>query len=52
MTVYFLVEELGKFRFQMADVSFGRQEGCPGETYPESDSPSLFSKSPMDIGDL
>jgi hypothetical protein len=52
LTVYFLVEELGKLHFQMADVSFSRQDGCPGEAYPKSDSPSLFSKSPEDTGDL
>jgi len=52
LTVYFLVEELERFRFQMTDVSFSRQEGCPGEAYPQSESPSLFGTSPNDAGVL
>jgi hypothetical protein len=42
LTVYFLVQEEKDHKFTMIDVSFTRQEGCPGKTEVKSDSPSLF----------
>ena len=45
MHVYFVVEALGEYRFKMAEVSFDRQPGCPGESYASYDNPpSLFKK--------
>jgi hypothetical protein len=42
LTVYFVVQEERKNSFKMLDISFTRQDGCPGETYAKPDSPSLF----------
>ncbi len=45
LIVYFLVENQGEFDFKLTDVSFGRQSGCPGESYATYDNmPSLFKK--------
>ena len=40
--IYFLVHELRKYEYEMVDVSDHRQSGCPGESYPVSERPSLF----------
>ncbi len=48
LDVYFLVEDQGGYRYKMSEISFNRQEGCPGEaqateaTY--DNLPSLFPK--------
>jgi hypothetical protein len=42
LSVFFLVQQLGQCRFKMAGISFNRQDGCPGESPPSQDSPSLF----------
>jgi hypothetical protein len=42
LSVYFLVEQLEQYRFKMVGISFDRQEGCPGESKPNTESPSLF----------
>jgi hypothetical protein len=52
LTVYFLVRHLDTFRFEMTDASFSRQDGCPGESQPNLESPSLFGGSPKDMGAL
>ncbi len=39
LQVYFLVREQPDNRYEMLDVSFSRQEGCPGEGEPRSESP-------------
>jgi hypothetical protein len=45
LSVYFLVEDLGGYRFKLIGVSFDRQSGCPGESYASYDNPpSLFKK--------
>jgi hypothetical protein len=45
LSVYFLVEDPGGYRYKMSEVSFNRQEGCPGETEATYDNPpSLFPK--------
>jgi len=46
-TLYFRVHELGKYRFEMAAVSFHPPDGCPGDTPPLSGSPSLFETNPQ-----
>jgi hypothetical protein len=50
LTVYFLVQELDSFRFEMAEISFNRQDCCPGESPANPDSPSLLGSSPKDTG--
>jgi hypothetical protein len=44
-TLYFLVHRLEKYRFEMAEISFDEQDGCPGESPPSTDRPSLFEKN-------
>ena len=44
LTVYFMVRQSEQYRFQMAGVSFGPQEDCPGETPLIDTNPSLFPK--------
>jgi hypothetical protein len=45
LSVYFLVEDQGDYRYKMSEISFDRQEGCPGETPATYDNlPSLFPK--------
>ena len=45
LEVYFLVEDKGDYRFEMSEVSFVRQPGCPGETSADyNHRPSLFKK--------
>ena len=39
LQVFFLVREQGNGTYQMLDVSFARQEGCPGEGEPRGESP-------------
>jgi hypothetical protein len=46
-TLYFRVHELGKYRFEMAAVSFHPPDGCPGDIPPLSGSPSLFETNPQ-----
>jgi hypothetical protein len=41
-TLYFPVHGLEKHRFEMVEISFDRQDGCPGESPPSTDRPSLF----------
>jgi hypothetical protein len=43
LSVFFLVEQLEQYRFKMVGINFDRQEGCPGESKPKTDSPSLFT---------
>src|SRR5579862_1015973 len=42
LRVYFLVQQSGHYRFTMTGISFERQEGCPGESDPNIESPTLF----------
>jgi hypothetical protein len=43
--VYLLVEDHGGYSYKMSEISFDRQEGCPGETAATYDNlPSLFPK--------
>ncbi len=43
LSVYFLVRDNGKYRYEMSEISFARQDGCPGETFADYDNPpSLF----------
>jgi hypothetical protein len=45
LSVYFLVEDHGGYSYKMSEISFDRQEGCPGETAATYDNlPSLFPK--------
>lgn len=44
LPVYFLIEQHEPFRYKMLDISFTRQEGCPGESFPPEDTLSLFPK--------
>ena len=45
LSVYFLVEDHGGHSYKISEISFDRQEGCPGETEPTYDNPpSLFPK--------
>jgi hypothetical protein len=45
LSVYFLVADEGAYRFKMSEISFDRQEGCPGETAATyANLPSLFPK--------
>jgi hypothetical protein len=42
-THYFLVRDLGEYRYRMVDTSTTRQAGCPGEGTPhETTTPTLF----------
>ena len=42
LSLYFLVQQSDKYHFKMIGINFDRQEGCPGESQPNSESPSLF----------
>ncbi len=43
--VYFLVKDKGGHSYEMSDISFDRQSGCPGETQVDlMKQPSLFEK--------
>jgi hypothetical protein len=42
LRLYFLVQQSNQYRFKMVGVSFDRQEGCPGESQPNSEGPTLF----------
>jgi hypothetical protein len=42
LSVYFLVQQSDQYRFKMIAINFDRQEGCPGESPPSAESPSLF----------
>jgi hypothetical protein len=42
LMVYFLVQQSDKYRFKITSISFDRQEGCPGESQPSSERPTLF----------
>jgi hypothetical protein len=44
-TVYFLVRDKGGHSYEMSDISYDRQSGCPGETQVDlMKQPSLFEK--------
>ena len=46
LSVYFLIKDKGNYSYEMSEISFERQDGCPGET-PAVDYnvlPSLFKK--------
>jgi hypothetical protein len=43
LSLYFLVQQSDGYRFKMAGISFQRQEGCPGESQPSIEGPTLFS---------
>lgn len=42
LSLYFLVQQSDQYRFKMAGISFDRQEGCPGDSQPNLESPTLF----------
>jgi hypothetical protein len=42
LKTYFLVQQIEKYRFEMAGISFDRQDGCPGDGLASEDSPTLF----------
>jgi hypothetical protein len=42
LSVYFLVKQSEQYRFKMVEIGFDRQDGCPGESPPTEDNPSLF----------
>ncbi len=45
LTLYFLVRDKGEHRYEMSEISFSRQPGCPGESYATHENPpSLFKK--------
>jgi hypothetical protein len=45
LPVYFLVEDRGNYHYEMSEISFFRQDGCPGETAVDYvPQPSLFKK--------
>jgi hypothetical protein len=46
LSVYFLVKDKGNYSYEMSELSFKRQDGCPGETPPAdyAEPPSLFKK--------
>jgi hypothetical protein len=46
-TLYFRVHGLGKYKYEMAAVSFHPPSGCPGDAPPTSSSPSLFETNPQ-----
>lgn len=46
LPVYFLIRWEENYRFQMTGISFDRQDGCPGESYPSGKRPSLFGSEP------
>jgi hypothetical protein len=44
-TVYFLVKDNGSYSYEMSEISYARQNGCPGETQVDMmKQPSLFGK--------
>jgi hypothetical protein len=45
LSVYFMVRDHGGHRYEMSEIGYDRQEGCPGETQADLEhSPSLFNK--------
>ncbi len=52
LTVYFVVQEETNYRFKMLNISFKRQAGCPGESFPRNDYPSLFKPIKQDSSDV
>jgi hypothetical protein len=42
LTIYFLIQQPAQYRYRMLNISFDRQEGCPGDSGPSHDSPTLF----------
>jgi len=44
LSAYFLVQQSEQYRFKMVGISFDRQDGCPGETRPNTESPSMFPR--------
>ena len=50
--VYFLVHELGKYRFAMAAIGNREPDGCPGKTPPVSANPSLFETDAQKNGSV
>jgi hypothetical protein len=42
LRLYFLVQQSDQYRFKMVGISFNRHEGCPGESQPNLESPTLF----------
>jgi hypothetical protein len=45
LSMYFLVRQFEEHRYEVVDVSYQRQAGCPGETPPNTLTPSLFKKA-------
>lgn len=46
LNISFLVHDKGDYHYEMSEISFTRQSGCPGETYDTYDNlPSLFKKN-------
>jgi hypothetical protein len=43
-SAFFLVKRMEQYRFEMVGINSNRQEGCPGESRPSTESPSLFPK--------
>lgn len=43
LSLYFLVQQSDQYAFKMVGISFDRQEGCPGESQPNLDGPTLFA---------
>jgi hypothetical protein len=41
-TFYFLVQDRGKYRYKVIEISDKRHPGCPGNGLPVSDVPTLF----------
>ena len=46
LQIYFLVRDKGNYSYEMSEISFERQDGCPGETpaVDYTELPSLFKK--------
>jgi hypothetical protein len=42
LSPFFLVEDLGNYSYRMANISFTRQPGCPGDAQADLSNPSLF----------
>jgi hypothetical protein len=46
LPVYFLIRRKENYRFQMTGISFDREDGCPGESSPSEEKPTLFGSEP------
>ena len=47
-TIYFLIKDKGGYSYEMSDISYDRQGGCPGEAEVDlTKQPSLFEKKQM-----